>query len=202
MAEAARELGAEAIAVPAPNALEAALAGRPRVVPLDRLEQLALLGTEDEPLPPPRPTWSANGRGPVGARPRRSEGPAIPSVRARGRGRRRPQPADHRSAGRRQVAGRAPPAVDPAPAQPRRGAGGAANRERLRPSPPPGGAADATLPGATPHDLDRGAGWWRLAAAGGRGDAVAPRGAVPRRAGGVLRARRSRRCDSPSRRAG
>ena len=32
-------------------------------MPLDRLEQLALLGTEDEPLAPPRPAWSANGRG-------------------------------------------------------------------------------------------------------------------------------------------
>ena len=64
MAEAARELDAEAIAVPAPNAPEAALAGGPRVVPLARLQQLALLGTEDEPLPPPGPTWSANGSGP------------------------------------------------------------------------------------------------------------------------------------------
>jgi magnesium chelatase family protein len=65
MAEAARQLDAEAIAVPAPNALEAALAGKPRVVPLDRLEQLALLGTEHEPPPPPGPTWSANGGGPT-----------------------------------------------------------------------------------------------------------------------------------------
>jgi magnesium chelatase family protein len=65
MAEAARELGAEAIAVPAPNAPEAALAGKPRVVPLVRLQQLALLGAEGEPLGPPPPTWSANGAAPA-----------------------------------------------------------------------------------------------------------------------------------------
>jgi magnesium chelatase family protein len=65
MAEAARELDAEAIAVPALNAPEAALAGEPRVVPLARLEQLALLGTGEEPPAPPRPVWSANGSGPV-----------------------------------------------------------------------------------------------------------------------------------------
>ncbi len=65
MAEAARELDAEAIAVPAQNAPEAALAGKPRVVPLARLEQLALLGTEEEPLAPPHPVWSANGSVPA-----------------------------------------------------------------------------------------------------------------------------------------
>ncbi len=65
MAEAARKLDAEAIAVPAGNAAEAALTGEPRVVPLVRLEQLALLGTEDEPLAPPRPVWRANGAGPA-----------------------------------------------------------------------------------------------------------------------------------------
>jgi magnesium chelatase family protein len=61
MAEAARQLEAQAIAVPAQNAPEAALAGQPRVVPLVRLEQLSLLGTEDEPHPPPSPVWSPNG---------------------------------------------------------------------------------------------------------------------------------------------
>src|SRR5947207_5630044 len=65
MAEAAHELEAEAIAVPAPNAPEAALAGTPRVVPLARLEQLALLGTDGEPPAPPVPVWSANGSGPA-----------------------------------------------------------------------------------------------------------------------------------------
>jgi magnesium chelatase family protein len=65
MAEAARELDAEAIAVPAPNAPEAALACAPRVVPLARLEQLALLGTEGEPPAPSPPIWSANGSGPA-----------------------------------------------------------------------------------------------------------------------------------------
>jgi magnesium chelatase family protein len=61
MAEAARHAGAEAIAVPAPNAPEAALAGDLRVVPLDRLEQLALLGTEAEPRADPCPGWGPNG---------------------------------------------------------------------------------------------------------------------------------------------
>jgi magnesium chelatase family protein len=65
MAEAARELDTEAIAVPAPNAPEAALAGEPRVVPLVRLEQLALLGTEDEPVAPSRPIWRASGADPA-----------------------------------------------------------------------------------------------------------------------------------------
>jgi len=49
MAEAAGKGGARAIAVPAANAAEAALAGGPRVVPLERLEQVRLLGTEAEP---------------------------------------------------------------------------------------------------------------------------------------------------------
>ena len=202
MAEAARELDAEAIAVPAPNAPEAALAGEPRVVPLVRLEQLALLGTEDEPLAPQRPDLERERRRARGAGPRRSAGTAVPPVRPGGGGCRRSQPPDHRPARRRQVARRAPPAVDHAPAGPLRGDGGAADRERLRPVPGPGRSADATLQGSPPHDLDRRAGGWRLAAPGRRGDALPPRGAVPRRAGGVLAARRSRRCDSPWRRAG
>jgi magnesium chelatase family protein len=65
MAEAAAELGAEVIAVPTANAQEAALAGQPRVVPLVRLGELKLLGTEDEPPAPGRPTWSPNGSGPA-----------------------------------------------------------------------------------------------------------------------------------------
>jgi magnesium chelatase family protein len=65
MTEAARELDTEAIAVPAPNAPEAALAGEPRVVPLVRLEQLALLGTEGEPRASSRPRWSPNGSAPA-----------------------------------------------------------------------------------------------------------------------------------------
>jgi magnesium chelatase family protein len=61
MAEAARQVGAEAIVVPGPNAPEASLAGEPRVVPLDRLEQLALLGSEAEPRTGPASGWSGNG---------------------------------------------------------------------------------------------------------------------------------------------
>jgi len=63
MAEAAGRRGSQAIVVPAPNAAEAALAGGPRVVPLERLDQLSLLGTEGEPTPPPPEDWSANGTG-------------------------------------------------------------------------------------------------------------------------------------------
>ena len=61
MAEAAGRHGSEAIAVPKDNATEAALAGELRVVPLERLGQLASLGTEAEPPPPPPFRWSANG---------------------------------------------------------------------------------------------------------------------------------------------
>ena len=64
MAEAARKLEAEAIAVPAPNAREAALAGEPRVVPLVNIKQLALLGSEDEPHAPLPPAWTANSAAP------------------------------------------------------------------------------------------------------------------------------------------
>jgi magnesium chelatase family protein len=65
MAEAAGRRGTEAIAVPAANGPEAALAGGPRVVPLERLEQLALLGGEGEPALSGRPTLcSTNGARP------------------------------------------------------------------------------------------------------------------------------------------
>ncbi len=101
MAEAARQLEARAIAVPAPNAPEAALAGQPRVVPLVRLEQLALLGTEDEPLAPPRPSLEPERLWAIGTGPRRPAGPAVPPLRPGGGGRRRPQPADHRPSRRR-----------------------------------------------------------------------------------------------------
>jgi magnesium chelatase family protein len=60
MAEAAGRRGSAAIAVPAANAPEAMLAGA-RVIPLRRLEELASLGTEREPPPPPAPSWGADG---------------------------------------------------------------------------------------------------------------------------------------------
>ena len=66
------------------------------------------------------------------SRPRRPARPAAPALRARGRGRRRPQPADGRSARRRQVAGRQPAALDPAAAAAGRGARGGPDRQRLR----------------------------------------------------------------------
>jgi magnesium chelatase family protein len=65
MAEAAKRLETEAVAVPAQNALEAALAGEPRVVPLLRLEQLALLGTDAEPSAPEPPRWAPDGATPA-----------------------------------------------------------------------------------------------------------------------------------------
>ncbi len=52
MAEAARRDGVRALAVPSANGAEAALARGPRIVPLDHLRELALLGSEDEPAPP------------------------------------------------------------------------------------------------------------------------------------------------------
>ena len=202
MAEAARELDVEAIAVPAPNAPEAALAGAPRVVPLVRIEQLALLGTEGEPTDPLAADLERERLRGCGAGPRGPARTAVPSVRARGGGRRRPQPADRRSTRRRQVARGAAPAVDHAAARPLRGDGGAEDRERLRPVPGRGGLGGATVQGPPPHDLDRRPGRRRLAAPARGGDARPPRGAVPGRARGVLAARRSRRCASPSRTVG
>jgi magnesium chelatase family protein len=64
MAEAAGRNGSEAIAVPVANGPEAALAGGPRVVPLERLEQLSALGTDEEPPAPAAFELSVNGAGP------------------------------------------------------------------------------------------------------------------------------------------
>ncbi len=61
IAEAAARRGSEAVAVPTANAPEAALAGGGRVIPLDRLDQLASLGTDAEPPPPNAPGWTVNG---------------------------------------------------------------------------------------------------------------------------------------------
>ena len=52
MAEAAARLEVTAIVVPAANGSEAALPQRPRVIPLERLEQLRQLGSVEEPPPP------------------------------------------------------------------------------------------------------------------------------------------------------
>jgi len=64
MAEAAGRLGSRAIAVPASNGPEAALAQGPRVIPLERLGELALVGTDEEPPQPQAFTLSLNGAGP------------------------------------------------------------------------------------------------------------------------------------------
>jgi len=61
MAEAAARRGTRAIAVPTANGPEAALAGEPRVVPLERLQQLRYLGTDAEPPAPPPFELSLNG---------------------------------------------------------------------------------------------------------------------------------------------
>ena len=159
MAEAARELDAEAIAVPAPNAPEAALAGEPRVVPLVRLEQLALLGTEDEPLAPPRPIWSANGAGP--AAPDLADLRGQPYLRyaleVAAAGGHSLLIIGPPGAGK-SLAARRLPSIMP-PLQPLRGDGGAADRERLRPVPRPGRSANRG-PSGRRTTRSRPPGWW------------------------------------------
>ncbi len=66
MAEAAGRRGSEAIAVPSANAPEAMLAEGARVIPLERLAELASLGTDQEPEPPPAPGWGPNNARPAG----------------------------------------------------------------------------------------------------------------------------------------
>jgi magnesium chelatase family protein len=66
MAEKASALGARAIAVPAQNGPEAALVDGLRVVPLERLEQLRKLATDEEPASPAPFELSLNGSAPHG----------------------------------------------------------------------------------------------------------------------------------------
>jgi magnesium chelatase family protein len=66
MAEAAARLEARAIVVPTANGSEAALPRGPTVIPLERLEQLRLLGGEEEPPLPPQAELSLNGAAPAG----------------------------------------------------------------------------------------------------------------------------------------
>lgn len=66
MAEAAARIEAKAMAVPRANGPEAALPQGPRVIPLERLAELRLLGGAEEPPPPPPAELSLNGAGPVG----------------------------------------------------------------------------------------------------------------------------------------
>jgi magnesium chelatase family protein len=61
MAEAARRAGTPALAVPAENAAEAALARGPRIVPVSNIQELDLIGGEREPVPPAPLQLSANG---------------------------------------------------------------------------------------------------------------------------------------------
>jgi magnesium chelatase family protein len=75
MAEQAERLGLGRLAVAAPSAAEAALAtglrpdgggppALPRIVPIERLDQLVLLGTDGEPAPPPVPSLDGDGIAP------------------------------------------------------------------------------------------------------------------------------------------
>jgi magnesium chelatase family protein len=66
MAEAAARLEARAIVVPAANGPEAALPRGPRVIPLERLDQLRRLGGEEEPASPPPAELGFNGAGSIG----------------------------------------------------------------------------------------------------------------------------------------
>jgi magnesium chelatase family protein len=64
MAEAARRAGARAIVVAAASAMEAALVEGVGVIPVERLDQLAAVGGEDEPVASQMTRPSANGAGP------------------------------------------------------------------------------------------------------------------------------------------
>ena len=100
-------------------------------------------------------------------RPRRPARPAAPALRARGRRRRRPQPADGRPARRRQVAGGRAPALDPAAARrrPRR------SRWRGSPAPAAGSAAGPRRPARSAPRTTRSArpGWSAAATRRGPG---------------------------------
>ena len=200
MAEAAGRRGSEAIAVPAANAPEAMLAGGARVVPLERLEQLASLGTEGE---PPSAAGArlelerARAGGPRPLRPQRAAylryalevaaagGHSVLIIGPPGAG--------------KSLAARRLPSILP-PLEPRGGARGDADRERVRGARHGSTRRDAPVPRPASHDLDGRAGRRRLASSPGRGDAGPPRSAVPRRAGGVLA--RGARGASPAARGG
>jgi magnesium chelatase family protein len=64
MAQSAAASGADSIVVPLANAPEAGLVRGPRIVPLERLDQLALVGTLEEPQAPPPLALGLNGAGP------------------------------------------------------------------------------------------------------------------------------------------
>ncbi len=66
MAEEAGRLAARAMIVPVANGPEAALPEGPRVIPMERLEQLRHLDTVEEPPPPPPAELGLNGASPAG----------------------------------------------------------------------------------------------------------------------------------------
>ena len=118
--------------MPAENGPEAALVGELEVICLESLDQLAALAAGEWAPAPPEPMKLLLEPAGRRARPCRPAWPASPALRARGGRRRRPQPADGRPAGSRQVAGGKPAALDPAAAGARGGARGGADRQRLR----------------------------------------------------------------------
>ena len=122
---------------------------------------------------PGRRAPAAGLRRPRGGRPRRAARPGRAAPGAGGRSGRRPQPADAGPAGRRQVDGRPPHALDPASARDGRGDRGAGGRQRMRCQLPPLSRARIT-PVSRPssHDLVRGAGRRRHPAPPGRADAA------------------------------
>ena len=157
MAEARCRAGLRAIVVAVGDGAEAALVATGGVV-ADRSARAARRRSAGTAEPAP-----GSAAGPVErqrrgvARPRRPARSARAAARARGRSSRRPQPADHRAAGGRQVDGGTAAALDPAAARSRRGDRGRPGRERLRPAGRGGARRAATVSRPASHDLDRGA---------------------------------------------
>ena len=153
-----------------------------------------LKGEADWPDPPPSlPTTPAEPDATTSRRPRRRARPPARTARARGRRRRRAPRAAHRAARHGQDDARPPAPDDPAAARRRRGARGHAHPLRRRPCAAARSGAPTPVPRAAPHRVDGRARRRRLEPAPpGRGDARAPRCAVPRRAGRVPAARARR----------
>ena len=117
MAEAATGLGARRSSSPRRTGRRPRSPQGPRVVPLERLEQLSPARDRGRAAGSTAVRAEPERRRASRARPRRPARPAVPARRARDRRRRRAQPADHRAARSRQVARGPAPALDPAAAQ-------------------------------------------------------------------------------------
>ena len=152
IAEAARELGAEAIVVPAENGPEAALVAGIEVIPIDSLDPAAgarrrRVGAAERPAPLPL-ALEPGGGGPdlADLRGQRHLRHALEVAAAGGHSLLMVGPP---GAGKSMAASRLP-SILPAPA-PRGGARGGADRERLR-APRRPAARRAAVPRAAPHD--------------------------------------------------